>query len=93
MPVDGRATVSMVLGILGLLLGLPLGVPGMVLGPLAYFLGKPAQSRIDASSGTIGGRAQAEAGWILGIVATAVGCVSALVWLIVILLSISTPSS
>ena len=83
---------SLATAIAGLLLGLPLGVPGLVLGPIAYFTGKSAVDRIDASGGTLSGRSMAVTGWALGIVATAVGAVISLIWFVLILVSLSTPA-
>lgn len=88
---DNRAAVALVLAVLGLVLGLPLGVPGLVLGPIAYFMGKSAVARIEASAGALAGRNFAITAWILGIVATAAGAVISLVWLVVILVSVSGP--
>ena len=59
----------------------------LVLGPLAYFLGKSALGRIDESKGQIGGRSTAVAGWVIGVAATAIGAVVSLVWLILILVA------
>lgn len=81
---DGRAAASLVLGLLGLVFAIPLGLPGMIAGPIAYFLGKGAQTRIKESDGKLGGEGAAGAGRLLGIAATAVGCLVALAWLIVI---------
>jgi hypothetical protein len=81
----------LVSGIVGLLLGLALGIPGLVLGPLAYFLGKSAVARIDASEGKLGGRSSAQAGWIIGVVATAAGAGVSLTWFVIWLLSVSGP--
>jgi len=89
---DNRAAVALALAIIGLVLGLPLGVPGLVCGPIAYFMGKSAVNRIGASAGALGGRNLARTAWILGVVATAVGAVVSLVWLIFYLVSVSTPS-
>ena len=63
--------VALVVAIFGLILGLPLGDPGLVCGPIAYFMGKSENRRIDASGGTLGGRSLAMTACILGIVATA----------------------
>ena len=88
---DGGALVSLLVGIFGLVLGLVLGIPGLVLGPLAYFVGKSSVSRIDASQGKVGGRSSAAAGWVLGIVATAVGAVVTLTWFTVYLVAVMGP--
>jgi hypothetical protein len=81
---DGRAAASLVLGILGLIFSIPLGLPGMVAGPTAYFLGKNARARIAESKGQLGGEGAANLGRILGVIATVVGCLFGLLWLIVI---------
>jgi len=81
---DGRAAAAMVFAILGLLFGIPLGLPGMIGGTLAYFLGKSARTRIAESNGTLGGQNAANVGRIVGIIAFAVGSLITLLWLIVI---------
>jgi hypothetical protein len=88
-PTDGRAITSLVASIFGLLLGLPFGLPGLALGPLGYFMGRSAIARIDAAPGTAGGRSVAVMGWVLGVVATAIGAVVSLVWLVLLLVIIS----
>jgi hypothetical protein len=89
---DNRAAIALALAIIGLVLGLPLGVPGLVCGPIAYFMGKSAVTRIEASAGALGGRNLARTAWILGVAATAIGAVVSLVWLIFFLVSVSTPT-
>jgi len=81
---DGKAASSLAFGILGLLFALPLGVPGLIAGPIAYFLGKGSKQRIAESNGALGGTSFANAGRILGIVATAVGAVVTLIYLILL---------
>ena len=90
---DSRAVIALVLAILGLVLGLPLGLPGMVLGAVAYFMGRSAARRIQASVGALGGRSVAIFAWVLGIVATAAGAVVSLIWLVVFLVLVSTPAA
>ena len=90
---EGRGIASLIVAIAGILLGLPLGIPGMVLGTLAYFLGKSAVSRIDSSQGALGGRSVAVAGWVLGVVAMAIGSVVTLVWIVVALVATSQPAT
>jgi drug/metabolite transporter (DMT)-like permease len=58
-----QATTSMVLGIVGLI------CCGFV-APFAWIMGKKAVDEIDASQGRLGGRGQAQAGKILGLVGT-----------------------
>ena len=62
-PDHPRATLALVLGILSLLLC-------QFLGPVAWIIGGGAVREIDASGGTLGGRGSANAGRILGIIAT-----------------------
>ncbi len=81
---DGRAASSVVFGILGLIFSIPAGLPGMIAGPIAYFLGASAKTRIAESNGALGGEGAARTGRILGIIAFSVGCVFTLLWLIVI---------
>lgn len=65
----------------------------MVLGTLAYFLGRSAVSRIDESQGALGGRSVAVSGWVLGVVAMAIGSVVTLVWIVVLLVATSQPAT
>jgi len=81
---DGRAAASMIFSILGLLFGIPLGLPGMIGGTVGYFLGKSARTRIAESNGTLGGQSAASVGRIVGIIAFSVGSLVTLLWLIVI---------
>jgi hypothetical protein len=92
-PADGQAIGSLAVAVLGITLGLPFGLPGLVLGAIGYFMGKAAIRRIDSSSGSVGGRSLAAAGWVLGVVATAIGAVVSLVWVVVLLVAISSPAS
>lgn len=62
-PDHPKATTSMVLGILGV-------VVCQVIAPFAWVIGKRTVSEIDASGGRLGGRGQAQAGYVLGIVGT-----------------------
>jgi hypothetical protein len=82
---DGKAVAAAIFAIAGLVLALPLGLPGLIAGPIAYFLGKSARERIAASKGAIGGAGAANTGRILGVVTTAVGAVVTLAWFVFIL--------
>ncbi|HLZ94935.1 MAG TPA: hypothetical protein VKT20_06380 [Candidatus Dormibacteraeota bacterium] len=90
---DPRAVSALVWAILGVIFAIPLGLPGMIGGPVAYFLGKSARQRIAESNGALTGASTASAGRILGIIATVIGCVVTLVWLIVILNALNDTSS
>ena len=89
---DRRAIASLLTAIAGIVLGLPMGIPGMALGTLAYFLGKSAVGRIDGSQGVLGGRSVAVWGWVLGAVSMAIGSAVTLVWVVVVLFAISQPA-
>jgi hypothetical protein len=86
---EGRSVAALLSGIIGLVLAIPLGVPGMILGPLAYFLGKSAVGRVDESRGELGGRSTAVAGWVIGAIATALGAIVTLVWFILLLVTVA----
>jgi hypothetical protein len=92
-PADGKGIASFAVAVLGIAFGLPFGLPGLVLGAIAYFMGKAAIQRIDTSSGALGGRSLAAAGWVLGVVATAIGAVVSLVWVVVLLVALSGPAT
>lgn len=81
---EPRAAASLIFALLGLIFGIPLGLPGMIAGAIAYFVAKDARARIAESGGTLGGAGAANAGRILGIVTFAVGAVVTLLWLIII---------
>lgn len=63
-PSHGSATTALVLGILGLVAcPLVLSIP-------AWVIGRRAMREIDASGGQLGGRSNAKAGYVLGIIGT-----------------------
>ena len=62
-PDHPKATTSLVLGILGLV------VCGLV-APFAWRIGKRTRDEIDASNGQLGGRGSAQAGYVLGLIGT-----------------------
>jgi uncharacterized membrane protein YjgN (DUF898 family) len=62
-PDHPKATTSLVLGIVGLV------VCGLV-APFAWKVGRDTVREIDASQGRLGGRGSAQAGYILGVVGT-----------------------
>ena len=66
--------------------GFVLGVPALVLGPIAYFLGKTSAQRIADSEGRIGGRSSARNAWVIAIAATMLGAITTLTWLVLMLL-------
>jgi hypothetical protein len=62
-PDHPKATSSLVLGILGIV------VCGIV-APFAWVVGKRTVREIDASNGQLGGRGSAQAGYVLGVIGT-----------------------
>jgi uncharacterized membrane protein YjgN (DUF898 family) len=58
-----RATLSLILGILGIV------VCGII-APFAWSIGKRTLTEIDESAGRLGGRGMAQAGYVLGLVGT-----------------------
>lgn len=77
-PEHPRATTSLVLGILGVVLC-------QILAPFAWSIGKKTLDEIDASQGRLGGRGAAQAGYVLGIVGTvllALGVVAIVIYVI-----------
>ena len=64
-PDHPKAQTSLVLGILGLVLC-------QVIAPFAWSTGKKTVNEIDASGGRLGGRSQAQTGYVLGIVGSVI---------------------
>jgi hypothetical protein len=69
---DPGAISSLVVGVVGH----ALLVLGVIFGPIAIGLGSAAKKRIVSSGGALEGAGLAQAGFILGITATAIGAVS-----------------
>jgi len=90
---DGKAVASLVWAILGLIFALPIGLPGLIAGPIAYFLAGGALTRVAESNGALAGRSAARAGRVIGVIATAVGAVVTLVWLVVIFSALNDTST
>ena len=81
------AGLAFLLGSGELLNGLLLGVPAMICGPIAYFLGRSAIERIKAEPDKLSGRSTAVAGWVIGAVTTAIGASATLAWLVLVLVA------
>jgi Domain of unknown function (DUF4190) len=62
-PDHPKATTSLVLGILGIVLC-------GIIAPFAWRMGKRTVAEIDASNGQLGGRGSAQAGYVLGLIGT-----------------------
>lgn len=72
--IDGLAYAALVIGILSLVLSVIfIGLPGLLLGPVAAIMGFISRRRIKASAGTLRGGDVALIGLILGIIGFAVG--------------------
>lgn len=84
-PKHESATTAMVLGLVGTVGALACTLP-VVVAPFAWHTGAKALREIDASQGALGGRSEAKAGMILGIIGTVllVLAVAAIITLIVL---------
>jgi hypothetical protein len=71
---SGKATAAMVLGIIGVLAAFLVAVVGLILGVIAIVFGR--QAKADVASGRKSGHGQAQAGFVLGIVAVAASIIS-----------------
>ena len=81
-PDQPQAVTAMVLGILGL-------VCCGVASPFALWLGRKSMKEIDASGGWLGGRGQAQAGFILGIIGTVLWVLGVLFYVVLAGLAVS----
>jgi hypothetical protein len=75
-PIEGTTIAALVLGLFSPFAAQYYGIPGIVLGSIAVFLGLRARRRIKESAGVLGGGGIAMAGWIAGVC----GIVAGLVW-------------
>lgn len=84
-PDHPRSTTAMVLGLVGLIGTFTFCLP-VFLGPFAWAIGAKARKEIDANPGQYGGRGQAVAGMVMGIVTTVllIGCLLLVAMLIVL---------
>jgi Domain of unknown function (DUF4190) len=81
-PDHPKATTSLVLGILGMV------VCGLI-APFAWRIGKRTLDEIDGSNGQLGGRGTAQAGYVLGIIGTVVLLLGLLAGLLLMVLAIA----
>jgi hypothetical protein len=82
------ATTAMVLGIIGLAGGMVCYLP-ILASPFAWWIGAKAVREIDASNGQMGGRGEANAGKITGIIGTVILLLGVLALVGVIALGVS----
>ena len=83
-----KATTSLVLGILGIVIC-------SILAPFAWRMGKRTVAEIDASNGQLGGRGSAQAGYVLGLIGTillGIGLAFIVVYVVIIIVAFSTGS-
>lgn len=89
-PDHPRATTSMVLGILGLVIC-------SICAPFAWSIGGKAVKEIDASGGgAYGGRSQAQAGYVMGIIGSVLlglTVVGVVLWLIAVIIGVASSAS
>lgn len=82
-PASSKSTTALVLGITGLVI-----CPGILSIP-AWIVGRQAVQEIDASQGRIGGRSQAQAGYILGIIGTCLAALGIIAFVAIMLFSVA----
>lgn len=95
-PDHPRATLALVLGIVGLVGGMVLCGVGLVASPFAWGIGRSALKEIEAAQGQLGGESSARAGMIMGIIGTALLALAVLVLIgfgVLVLASSSSSSS
>jgi uncharacterized membrane protein YjgN (DUF898 family) len=88
-PEHPQATLVLILGIVGIV------VCGLV-APFAWVMGNRVVKEIDASNGQLGGRSQAQAGRICGIVGTgliALALLTVVVAIVILLVAASTSTT
>lgn len=85
-PDHPQAVTALVLGILGL-------VCCGLASPFAIWLGRKAMNEIDASGGQLGGRGQAQAGFIMGIIGTALWALGLLFYAVLFVFGVFAASN
>lgn len=91
-PSHPSATTALVLGLVGLIGGFLCGV-GFVVSPFALFVGRKAVREIDASNGQLGGRSNAKAGLVLGIIGTVLLALAVLAVVALVIFGFAVSSS
>jgi hypothetical protein len=74
---DGMAIAALVVGLIAPMAAMFDGVPGVIMGSVAVFLGLRSRRRIKRSGGMLQGGGMALAGWIVGLGAIVLGVVIA----------------
>lgn len=84
---SGKATASLVCGILGIVLcGIFTAIPAVILGGQAI-------REIDGSGGAISGRGQASAGRILGFISIALTVLAVIAWILILVFAGTSDSA
>ena len=78
------AIAALVLGIAAAVGIFFFGVPSIIFGAVAIYLGLRSRGQIRASGGTVGGYWLAQAGWIIGLCAAILGALFLFVYILVI---------
>jgi hypothetical protein len=80
-PPHPEANSAMVLGIVGLCLSVMCGGIGVFVAPFGWAKGKRVMAEIDANPAAYGGRGNAQAGFITGLIGTIFGALYMLFWI------------
>lgn len=80
-PPHPDANSAMVLGIVGLCLSVMCGGIGVFIAPFGWAKGKRVMAEIDANPAAYGGRGNAQAGFITGLIGTIFGALYLLFWI------------
>ena len=91
-PNHPQATTAMILGIVALVGGCSLFLP-LLVAPVAWIMGAKAVREIDASGGSLGGRGEANAGKITGIIGTVLLILAVLALIAFVVILIVTAAS
>jgi hypothetical protein len=78
---DGMAIAALVVGVIAPVAALFDGVPGVIMGSVAVFLGLSSRRRINRSGGQLQGGGLALAGWIVGLCGIVLGVLIAILFL------------
>ena len=81
-----QATLVLILGILSIVIC-------SLIGPFAWVLGKRAVREIDASGGTLGGRTQAQVGYIMGMIVTILMIIGVVVAAVIIIAAVASSNT
>ena len=80
-PPHPEANSAMVFGIVGLCLSVMCGGIGVFVAPFGWIKGKRVMAEIDANPAAYGGRGNAQAGFITGLIGTIFGALYMLFWI------------